>query len=186
MKKIFFVLSLAVLAGTTNSASAQLYMTRTGKVKFDATTKTSPEKIEGINNEVASIVDAKTGMVQFQVPVNSFKFEKQLMKEHFDENYMESNKYSKSDFKGTIQNPGEIDFSKDGTYKVIVKGKLTIHGVTNEVSVSGTFTIKGSSLILKADFSVALSDYKITVPGLVADKIAKLATLSLVSDLTKK
>ena len=177
---------MTVLAFTTDMVSAQIYMTRTGRVKFDATTKTSPEKIEGINNEVASIVDAKTGNVQFQVPVNSFKFEKQLMKEHFDENYMESSKYPKSDFKGSIVNPGEVDFSKDGTYKVVVKGKLTIHGVTNEVSVPGTFTVKGSSLTLKADFSVALADYKISVPGLVADKIAKLATLSLVSDLTKK
>jgi len=81
-------------------------MTRTGKISFNASAPSSPEKIEAINNEVANIIDAKRGEVIFQGPIKSFKFEKELMQEHFNENYMESDKYPRSDFKGTITDSG--------------------------------------------------------------------------------
>lgn len=184
MKKI--IITATLLGVSTTALFAQKYMTRTGKIDFNATNAHSPEKVEGINNEVASIMDAKTGDVVFQAPVKSFKFERQLMEEHFNENYMESDKYPKSDFKGKIENPGEIDFSKDGTYNAKVAGKLSIHGVTNEVSVPGTITIKGNEALVKAKFTVKLIDYKITVPSLVADKLSKEAVVTVESEMVKK
>jgi hypothetical protein len=184
MKKVI-VLTLG-LAFAAFGADAQKYMTRTAKVHFDATTSHSPEKIEGVNNEVGNILDAKTGDIVFQVLVKSFKFEKQLMEEHFHENYMESDKYPKSDFKGVISNISEVNFSKDGTYNVTVTDMLTIHGVTNKVSVPGTITVKGNTLLAKAKFSVVLKEYKIDVPSLVADKLAKTATITLESNLVQK
>jgi len=183
MRKIVLTLSLlsATLAGF-----GQTFMTRTGKISFNATTPGSPEKIEGINNEVATIIDAKTGNIVFQLPVKSFKFEKELMQEHFNENYMESDKFPRSEFKGNITNMNEVYFTKDGTYKANVTGKLTMHGVTKDVTVPGTITIAGSSLKASARFTIKLQDYGINVPGMVADKVAKDAIIKLESDLEKK
>lgn len=180
------MLTVALLTTAATALMAQKYMTRTGKITFNATSKNSPEKIEGVNNEVASILDAGSGDIVFQVPVKSFKFERQLMQDHFNENYMESDKYPKSDFKGKIDNASEVNFSKDGTYNTKVSGKLTIHGVTNDVTVPGTIAVKGNTVTLKAKFMVKLADYKISVPSLVADKLAKEATVNLESDLTQK
>ncbi len=184
MKRIFFVAGL--LSTITTSVFAQTYMTRTGKISFNATATGSPERVEAINNEVANIIDAKTGNIVFQVPVKSFKFERELMQEHFNENYMESDKYPRSDFKGTITNLNDVNFSKDGTYNVKVAGKLTMHGVTKDIEVPGTIAVKGNTVKESAKFSVKLRDYNITVPGVVADKIGKEAAIVLESELTKK
>jgi len=184
MRSIFLASAILVLASA--QLSAQVYMTRTGKINFDATSKSSPEKIEAKNNEVACVLDTRTSDLRFQVLVKGFKFEKTLMEEHFNENYMESGKYPKAEFKGTIANAKDVNCSKDGTYSATVSGKLTIHGATNDVTVPGTITVKGSTLVLSAKFSVKLEDYKISVPSLVADKLAKVATVTVDADLSKK
>ena len=108
------------------------------------------------------------------------------MQEHFNENYMESDKYPKSDFAGTITNISEINFTKDGTYKAVVSGKLTIHGVPKDVTETGSIVVKGNNATLKAKFAVLLKDYKVEIPSLVADKVAKEAALSIDCELTKK
>ena len=184
MKKI--ILASCVLMMCNTALFAQTYMTRTGKIDFNATSKKSPEKIEGINNEVANIINAKTGDIVFQVLIKSFKFESELMQEHFNENYMESDKFPKSEFKGNISNINEVNFSKDGTYNVTVTGKLTIHGVPKDVSVPGTLTVKGKMVNAKAKFTIVLKDYKVEVPALVADKVNKEAIITLDSDLIQK
>lgn len=171
MKPILF--SLLILAAISIQAEAQVFMTRTGKIFFDATTKSSPEKIEGKNNEVACVVDSKSGDVRFQVLVKSFKFERQLMEEHFNENYMESDKFPKSEFKGSVTNLNEVNFSKDGSYTARVTGKLTLHGVTKDVTATGTIEVKGNTIDLKSKFTVKLEDFDIKIPGAVGDKIDK-------------
>ena len=184
MKKLLFIAMVAVAYAAPSFA--QKYSTRTAKISFDATAPGSPEDITAVNNEVASILDAKSGDVVFQAPIKSFKFKRALMQEHFNENYMESDKYPKSDFKGNISNASSINFSKDGAYDAKVSGKLTIHGVTNDVSVPGTITVKGGNVTMKAAFKVTLADYKISVPGVVADKVGKQATVTLESTLAQK
>jgi hypothetical protein len=184
MKKI--LLTVAFLAIASPVILAQKYMTRTGKISFNVTAPNSPERVEAVNNEVACIVDAKSGDIVFQVLIKSFRFERALMQEHFNENYMESDKFPKSDFKGTITNLGEINFTKDGTYNAKVSGKLTIHGITKDVSVPGTITVSGSKIQAKAKFSVALKDYNINIPSLVADKVGKNAAVTIETELTQK
>lgn len=184
MKKLLFITIAAALSAAPSFA--QKYSTRTAKISFDATAPGSPEDITAVNNEVASILDAKSGDVVFQAPIKSFKFKRALMQEHFNENYMESDKYPKSDFKGNIANASAINFAKDGTYDAKVAGKMTIHGVTNDVSVPGTITVKGGSVTMKATFKVKLADYKINVPGVVADKVGKEAAITLESTLAQK
>src|SRR5215210_2804803 len=112
MKKYSLILATLFLATT---AFSQRYMTRTGKVTFFSSTPL--ENIEAINNEMACAIDSKSGDVAFQVPIKSFKFEKALMQEHFNENYLESDKYPKAEFKGKVANIGSVNFAKDGSYK---------------------------------------------------------------------
>lgn len=182
MKKsiiLLFALSLVSL-----SSNAQKYLTRTGKVSFYGSTPL--EKIEAINNEVACVLDAEKGAFIFQVPVQSFKFEKSLMQEHFNENYMESSTYPKAEYKGTIEDISKVDFSKNGTYEVNTKGKLKVHGVTKEVSIPGEVTVKGKDVTIRSEFKIVPQDYNIEIPGVVADKIAKEIEVTVNSIMQSK
>src|ERR1043165_5627163 len=164
-------------------ASAQKYMTRTGKITFFSATPL--ENIEAFNNEVSAIVDASSGDAIMQAPIKSFKFEKSLMRDHFNENYMESDKYPNAEFKGRINNIKAVDFGKDGTYNVTASGNLTIHGVTRTVTAPGTVTIKGNEATVSSKFKVRTADYNIKVPALVEGKIAKEIAVTVNTILQK-
>jgi polyisoprenoid-binding protein YceI len=168
MKRYLLALALTVMVAP---AFAQKYMTRTGRVGFFSATKM--ENIEGINNEVACVLDAKTGALQFVVPIKSFKFEKALMQDHFNENYMESDKYPKAEFKGSITDLSGINFARDGSYKVQATGKMTMHGVIRDVIIPGTINIKGGQVTAEANFNVTCADYGIKIPSVVSSKIAE-------------
>jgi hypothetical protein len=156
MKAIVFALSLVI----TMSVSAQdKFFTKTGKISFYS--KASLEDIEAHNRSVTCVLDSKTGNIQFSALVKGFEFEKALMQQHFNENYMESTKHPKAEFKGQVVNNSEIDYTKDGTYPAKVKGKLTVHGETKDVDTEGKITVKGGKLQAESDFNVQLADYKI-------------------------
>lgn len=178
MKKIMMAVALAACV---SPAFAQKYMTRTGKITFFSATPL--ENIEAFNNESAAVVDGTTGDVAFQVPIKSFKFEKELMQEHFNENYMESDKYPKAEFKGKLAAPASVNYSKDGTYNVKVSGKLTIHGVTKDVAVPGTIVIKDGTATLNTKFMVKPGDYGIKIPAVVKGKIAEQIAVTVNSVL---
>jgi len=182
MKKL--AIAILFLCGMATTASAQKYMTRTGKVVFFSGTPV--ENIEAFNNDVSSVIDGRTGEMLFIVPIKSFKFEKALMQEHFNENYMESDKFPKADFKGKILNIGDVNFSKDGVYNVKTAGKLTIHGVTKDVTIPGTVTVKGGSVTANSKFLVRTADYGIKIPGMVASKIADQIEVTVNSILSQK
>jgi hypothetical protein len=176
MKKAFvFLLSIFLTA----SVFGQRYFTKNGKINFDATSPSSPERVEAVNRSVTCVVDLKTGALQFALLMKGFEFERALMEEHFNENYVESNKFPKSEFKGKIKDVDEIDFTKDGTYKLKVKGDITIHGETKEVETEGKLVVQGGKINADADFNLKLSDFKISIPGLVADKVAKTAKITV-------
>jgi polyisoprenoid-binding protein YceI len=109
----------------------------------------------------------------FQAVIKSFHFDRTLMEEHFNENYMESDKIPKSTFKGKITNLSSVDFSKNGTYDVTVEGDLTIHDVTNKISTKGTLQIVSGGINADSKFNIVPEDYKISIPGVVRDKINK-------------
>ena len=177
MKKILFL--VAVIATCTATAQSR-YFTKTGKVTFDATTPTSPEKIRASNDNAVSVIDAGTGAMEFMISMTAFNFEKALMGEHFHENYVESEKYPKCNFKGTVTNIKEVDLNKDGNYPVNVKGMMTLHGVTKEVTATGTLTTKGGAITAgKSDFKIQLSDFNVTIPGVVTDKVSKDARIKV-------
>lgn len=178
MKKLMALMFL-MIAGTTLFAQNRVF-TKNGKIKFDATSPSSPEVVAAHNDKATSVIDLGTGAIQFAVLMKAFLFEKALMQEHFNENYVESDKYPKSDFKGTIVNMSEVNLQKDGTYPVTVKGNLTIKGITKEVESKGTLIVKGGSVVSgKSEFVVKLADYNIEVPSLVKDKLNKEAKISV-------
>ena len=168
MKYIAILLIILVTGLTCN---AQKYMTRNGYIGF--TSITPLEEIKADNNQVAAVLDATTGEMVFQVLIKSFHFEKALMEEHFNENYMESEKYPKSTFKGKINNPEAVDFSRNGIYNVTIGGELTIRDITRKIEVKGTIEVIPGGLVGNSKFSVAPEDYKIDIPGVVRDKINK-------------
>jgi len=175
MKK--FILTLFAGQLCLAGFSQDLFMTRTGKVSFHA--GTSLEDIDADNGEVTSILNKKTGEIAFNVLIKSFHFRRALMEEHFNENYMESDKFPKATFSGRITNLPSSTLIKEGTYKINVEGDLTIHGITQKVSAPGTLVVSADRVAANSTFKVRIEDYKISIPGLVADKIAKEAEINI-------
>ncbi|HRG77954.1 MAG TPA: YceI family protein [Cyclobacteriaceae bacterium] len=151
--------------------SQSVFMTRNGQVSFFS--KTQMENIEGTNNEVTSMIDTSKGDIVFAVLVKSFRFEKALMEEHFNENYLESTKFPKATFQGKFTNTQSINFTKDGTYTATVEGDLTMHGVKQRQTATGTITVTNGKISAVSTFTIKLADYKIERPSLVADKISE-------------
>jgi hypothetical protein len=157
MKKgLLSLLSLIVFA--TTWAQTKVYQTKAGQVKFFSGTKA--EDIEAVNNQVDSKL-ATNGQLIFMLLIKGFKFDNATMQEHFNENYMESDKYTKSTFAGAITNINEVNFAKDGIYNVTVAGTLEIHGVKKQVTAPGTIEIKGGKVIAKSKFIIAIADFGI-------------------------
>ena len=137
------------------------------------------EDIDAVTNSAISVFDAATGQIEYAVLIKGFEFKRALMQDHFNENYMESDKYPKSVFKGRITNIDQLNAEKDGSYQVKVKGVLEIHGVNKEVEVPGLIKVAGATITSSADFRVLLSDFNITISSLVKDKISKTATIQV-------
>ncbi|HEY1061360.1 MAG TPA: YceI family protein [Daejeonella sp.] len=177
MKKILLVAIVLFLGASANAQDK--YFTKNGTITFDATTSTSPEKVAAVNKSVTCVLDSKTGNTQFSVLMKGFEFEQALMREHFHENYLESEKFPKALFKGQIINPSQINYSKNGIYDVNVKGQLTIHGQTKDVETNGKVSVNDGKISIAAKFAVLLNDYGIEVPRLVSDKLAKSASIKV-------
>lgn len=174
MKRKVLTFLLAILVLTVNG---QKYMTRNGYIGFFS--HTPVEDIKADNNQVASVIDISTGDLVFQVLIRSFHFEKAMMEEHFNENYLESDKYPKSTFTGKITDLSAIDFTKPGKYDVTVAGDLNIHNVTKKVDVKGNVEVLASGVNATSKFNIIPEDYNITIPGVVRNNIAKTLEVSV-------
>jgi len=170
MSKKNLIVLLALVMSASVSFSQDKFYTKTGKISFYS--KAPLEEIEGKNKTVTAVIDSKSGAMQFSVQMKGFEFEKQLMQQHFNENYVESDKYPKAEFKGTIANNSDINYTKDGTYTAKVKGKLTIHGITKDVETTGTLKVNDGKIDAASTFNVLISDYKISIPSIVKDKVS--------------
>lgn len=166
MKKI--VMSLVAVA-LSSSMFAQIYMAKTCEIGFFSA---SPlENIEAVNKACKPIVNTATGDIQMKIVITAFQFDKPLMQEHFNENYLESEKFPNAIYKGKINE--KIDWTKDGEYKVTVTGKLNMHGVEKDRNMDGTIQVKGGQLILASKFKIHIADYDIKVPSLYIQNIAE-------------
>jgi len=148
----------------------QRYITQNGNIQFFS--ETPVENIEAVNNQVSSVIDLANGNMAFSLLMKAFTFEKALMQEHFNEKYVESEKFPKSTFKGQILNFDKESLG-EGLQQVKVSGELTIHGETQEIEAPGTMELKGEKLLVNSTFTIPLADYKVKIPAAVDDKIAE-------------
>jgi polyisoprenoid-binding protein YceI len=178
MKLIFLMLLLAAIRPSV--ACAQLYSTRSGFVGFYS--KTPLEDVRGENGQVYAVIDAGKKNLAFAALLKGFIFPKELMQEHFNENYVESDKYPKATFSGAYI--GDVALDKDGVYKITVKGGLTLHNVTRTVETPATLEVRAGHLLGVAEFRVKPEDFNISIPSIVRDKIDKEITVKVNIDCT--
>lgn len=156
-------------------SAQQILISNRAAVSFFSSTIV--EDIEGKSNIGSSAIDAKTGSIIFKVPNTSFQFKKKLMQEHFNENYMESEKYPTSEFKGKLHRP--IDLNANGSYKVNVSGKLTVHGVSKDYRTTADISVNNGTVTAKSVFKVRVADHNIKIPTLVFKNIAEIVEVRI-------
>ncbi len=164
-------------------ASAQRYMDRAGHASFFS--EAPLEDIEAHTDQALCILDAATGEVATSLLMKTFRFEKSLMQEHFNEKYVESDKYPKATFAGKITNLGDINFSVNGVYTANVQGDVTIHGETRPLQTAVTLTVADNAIAAATTFPLRVKDYKITIPSLVARNIAEVIEVRLAFNLQR-
>ena len=178
MNKIIVIISLILIAGS--GACSQQCLTRTAFVGFYS--KTPFEDILAENNQVYAVIDAGNKKMAFTGLLKGFIFKKELMQEHFNENYVESDKYPKVTFTGVFT--GDVSLAANGVYKIMVKGNLTLHNVTKPISMPATLEVKDGKLTGNSEFKVKPEDYNISIPSVVRDKIASVMDVHVRIDCT--
>ena len=149
---------------------SQKYISRNGSVQFNASTPL--EIINPINNHVSSVFNSENGEIVFQMNMISFKFKKALMESHFNEKYVESEKYPKSTFTGKIKDWNSIMLDGNN-HNVTAVGKIIIHGIEKEIEVKGYIQKNNQNITINSEFELIISDFEIKIPKLVRDKISK-------------
>ena len=167
-----------LLLAAMQTLHAQQYVTTTGFAGFYS--KTSLEDIKAENNQVFAVIDVANKKLAFSMLLNGFVFTKELMQEHFNENYVESDKYPKATFTGTYSD--NIDLSKGGDITVHVTGTLTLHGVSKPFTATATLNMSNNILTGKASFKVTPGDFNIAIPSLVRNKIAEQMDVNITAN----
>jgi YceI-like domain len=171
MKIFIKILIISLLI--SGKSFGQMYSTQSGEISFFS--DTPMENISAVNKNVGAIINTSTNEVAVSMKMTGFEFPNKLMQEHFNENYMESEKYPVGTFKGKIIE--SIDYTKNGTYDVTAKGQFTIHGVTVPREMKGKLTVENQKINLISNFDVKLVDHKIDIPKLVFAKIAEVISV---------
>ena len=180
VKKIgSLLIYLLVATALCTHSYAQNLTTKAAKIRFFSSTPV--EDIKAASDNGVAVLMGKTGEIAFQVPIKSFEFARGLMQEHFNENYMESDKYPYAKFNGKINQT--LDLSKDGEYKVTATGALLIHGVTQQRTIPSVIKVRNGSVQLLSAFDVACVDHKIKIPKLVLTKIAEVIKVNVDASL---
>jgi polyisoprenoid-binding protein YceI len=163
----------AAFAGIILSANiqAQIYTAKPGETSLSFYSEAPLENIEATNKIANIVLKSSTNEIQIGMNMSNFKFKNSLMEEHFNENYIESEKYPKCVFKGKINEP--VDYSKEGDTKVTVTGKMELHGVTRDVTMNGTIRNEKGLLYLNSKFPLKVADYNIQVPSMYVKNIAE-------------
>lgn len=164
------ILIAAFLLGTIYNTKAQKnYSTTRAEVHFIAV---DDNDIDAVNKNAVSRLQAN-GDLSFIMLIKDFKFEMEGMQKHFNEEYLESDKYPRAFFNGKITNYASINFSKDGKYPVTVSGTMQVHGVNKSLQTNAVIEIKNGIPTATAQFTVTLKDFNIggLLIKMVADKI---------------
>jgi len=178
MKKL---LSIVLLCFSTQYLVAQIYKAKDGGTLISFFSEAPLENIEASNKGAVIVLNSTSNDIQVRVSIQNFKFKNSLMEEHFNENYMETEKFPSGVFKGKINET--IDYAKDGENKVSVTGKMEIHGVTKDLVLNGTLTKTGNEMTLISKFKIKVADYNIKVPSMYVKNIAEEVEVSINSIL---
>jgi hypothetical protein len=154
---------------------AQQYYSKKGQVSFFS--EAPIENIEAVNKDLSAIVDSQSGGFAFRLKIQDFTFPSSLMQEHFNESYLESDKYPLSTFTGSIADISKLDLSSRQT--LTVKGSLSIHGITQETEMVAYAQIINSELHISSTFDVVLEDYDIDIPKIMMYKIAEVIKVAV-------
>ncbi len=169
LRKTDFIIIFMVLVTATVARAQKIYSTQKGKLSFYS--KTPVEDISADNDKVSAAINLDSREIAVSADMKKFEFPNKLMQEHFNENYMESDKYPKAFFKGKLEE--DIDLTKAGKQPVTVNGKLKMHGVEKDCMLKGTMESKDGQLLIETAFDVMLVDYNIKIPTAVFMKIAE-------------
>ncbi|MEX2512196.1 MAG: YceI family protein [Cyclobacteriaceae bacterium] len=163
-----FIIFIGLCFYSLADLKAQGYKTVTAEVEFFSSAPV--EDIKADNHAVTGLFNAQTGSLAFLVPIQAFRFPKSLMQEHFNEKFMESQKYPEATFEGKLT---RFDPSKSGVQNAVAEGNLMIHGITNKTRISGNIIFKGDQIIMEAVFPVKLEDHEIQIPQILFYNIAE-------------
>jgi polyisoprenoid-binding protein YceI len=172
---------LILLLAISGSMLSQIYTAKAGATNISFFSSAPLEDIEAKSKSASIVLKTSTNDIQIRLSIQSFKFKNALMEEHFNENYMESEKYPNCNFRGRINEP--VDYSKDGETKVTVSGKMELHGVTRDVTMDGTINKAGEELKLLSKFKMKVADYNIKVPSMYVKNIAEEVEVTFSSTL---
>lgn len=176
MKKILLT---SAIAFTFLGIEAQIFLAKESHISFFS--EAPLENIEANNTVAKPILNTATNDIQVKIRMDRFLFENSLMQEHFNEDYLETEKYPHCIFKGKINE--EIDYSKDGEHKITVTGELDLHGVIKERTLEGTISIKGEQILITTAFNIHIEDHNIKVPKAVIQNIAEDVLIKLTATL---
>lgn len=177
LKWIVMLLVVAI----SSDALAQRYKAKSGNVSF--LSEEVFENIEAKSKKLIGAMDSTSQKVAFVVRIKSFDFKLDKMKEHFNEDYMESSKYPKASFKGKINE--KINFSVDSVYNVTVTGTLSVHGVDTVRTIKGTLQVLGGKVIIKSEFPLNVKDHNIKIPKIMFQKIAETVKVKVYMSMLK-
>ena len=180
MNRILTIILLFLSAGST--AAQHIYTSRNATISFFSYAPV--EDIKAKSEAGIAAIDINSRSIYFKVPVRSFKFRKSMMEEHFNEKYLESDKYPNAEFKGKIVE--DIDLSKEGSYAVTVQGELEIHNVTKKYTTRATLKVAGGKIYASSTFNVRLVDHQVKIPTIVTMNIAETLEVKVEVVLTKK
>lgn len=168
-RSLFSMVSLIFVFQCAEAQS--IYAAKSSKVSFFA--GTAVEDIDAVNDQSISFINLTTGEVIVSIPNEKFHFRRPLMEEHFNENYMESGKFPKSEFKGKIGNIEKIKWESGQAYDAEVTGVLNIHGVSRSRTIPVHISCLTERLDAELKFSITLADHNIDRPRILWEKLAE-------------
>ncbi|WP_018478154.1 YceI family protein [Pontibacter roseus] len=151
-------------------AQQGIYQTAKGTVVFFS--KAPLEDITAENKAAISLINTVNNEIVVRVTISRFDFPNKLMQEHFNENYLESDKHPTATFKGKINEA--IPWDTPGSYPASASGVLHIHGKSVNRTIKGTITVGNQEIGLDSKFQVPLADHDIQIPTIVFNKIAEV------------
>ena len=181
--KLLLLFFIPCLSSQLNTNTPEFFFTASGMIAF--TSDAPLEIIKASSNKLRGLINVEDKSFSFRVAYRSFEgFNSGLQREHFNDKYMESEKYHEAIFNGEITD--KIDFSKDGTYEINVTGKLNIHGIVKERIINSILIIGNGSIHIESKFNVLLDDHNIRIPKVVTQKIATEIFVEVKADLKKR